>query len=106
MQGAVVAEGADLKAVCSSPRLALHEAVHDIEQLLNALVNANFFTTLQNPLVLPAHTQNDASAKKRQTASAALHEKQCSNAGNARIAALLDYVLELVPGLATNLPLL
>ncbi len=43
----------DLKAVGSSPWLALHEAIHDIKELLNALINTHLLSALHNPLVLP-----------------------------------------------------
>ena len=53
LESAVGLHKAYLKAVHSSPRLPLHEAIHDIKQLLNALINADFLATLHYPLILP-----------------------------------------------------
>ncbi len=46
--------GTDLEAVHSSPWLAVHEAIHDVKELLDALVNAHLLPSLHNPLMLPA----------------------------------------------------
>ena len=46
------------QVVGGSPRLALHEAIHHVKELLDALVNAQLLPSLHNPLVLPACTPN------------------------------------------------
>jgi hypothetical protein len=46
--------GNDLEAVHSSPWLAVHEAIHDVKELLDALVDAHLLPSFHNPLMLPA----------------------------------------------------
>ena len=46
--------GSDLEAVHSGPWLAMHEAIHDVKELLNALVDAHLLPSFHNPLMLPA----------------------------------------------------
>lgn len=50
-----VMQCAHRKVVCSSAWLALHEAVHDVEELLNTLINAQLLSALHYPLILPAY---------------------------------------------------